>query len=142
MSQTETGGCLCNQVSYEFDRAQVVSAHHCHCRDCQKITGSGKATIIIVPTDGLHTQGDLKAYTVIGTDGAHVTRCFCPECGSQLISYAEELPTLRFVKAGTLEDSSWVTIDSSFWRCTAEPWSPVDTSAEAFEKNPPMEGLG
>ena len=42
----------------------------------------------------------------------------------------------RFVKAGTMDDSSWVTIDSSFWSSTAEPWSPVDTNSPVFEKNP------
>jgi len=141
MSIPETGGCLCAQFSYEFDRDQVMSAHHCHCKDCQKMTGSGKATIVMMPTTALRTRGNIKTYTVTGTDGAHVTRGFCPECGSQVISYLEELPNTRFVKAGTLTDSSWVTIASSFWSCTAEPWSPVDTTSEAFDKNPPLDGL-
>ena len=83
-------------------------------------------------------QGELKTYTVTGTDGAHVTRGFCPTCGCQTMSYVEEMPAIRFVKAGTLEDSSWVTIDSSYWSCSAQPWSPVDASLPAFEKNPTM----
>ena len=41
----ETGGCLCRKVRYKFDREKIVSAGHCHCKDCQKVTGSGKATI-------------------------------------------------------------------------------------------------
>lgn len=102
------------------------------------MTGSGKATIVMVPTEALESTGDLKSYTVTGTDGAHVTRGFCPDCGCQLISYVEEMPTTRFVKAGTLDDSSWVSIDSSFWSCSAEPWSPVDPTCQAFEKNPAM----
>ncbi|MEP5766088.1 MAG: GFA family protein [Halieaceae bacterium] len=137
MSKQTRGACLCGDFRYEFDREQVISAHHCHCKDCQAMTGSGKATIVMVPTDTLQTEGELKTYTVTGTDGSHVTRGFCPNCGSQLISYVEEMPVIRFVKAGTLEDSSWVTIDSSFWSCTAEPWSPVDAGCPAFEKNPP-----
>lgn len=142
MSNLETGGCLCAQYSYEFDRTQVLSAHHCHCRDCQKMTGSGKATIVMMPTEALKPTGDLKTYTVTGTDGSQVTRGFCPNCGSQVLSYVKELPNLRFVKAGTLADSSWVSIDSSFWSCTAEAWSPVDSAIQAFEKNPPLDDLG
>ena len=142
MSKQETGECLCGDVKYQFEREQVISAHHCHCKDCQKITGSGKATIVMIPTEALNTDGELKSFTVTGTDGAHVTREFCPNCGSPLVSYLEEIPAVRFIKAGTLTDSSWVTIDSSFWSCTAEPWSPIDTSSEAFEKNPPLDGLG
>ena len=102
------------------------------------MTGSGKATIIMVPTGALQTQGELKTYTVTGTDGSHVTRGFCPNCGSGVISYLEEMPDIRFVKAGTLDDSGWVKIDSSFWSSTAEPWSPVDPNCVAFEKNPVM----
>ena len=117
MTKFATGACLCGNSSYQLDREQVISAHHCHCKDCQKMTGSGKATIVMVPTEALETQGELKTYTVTGTDGAHVTRGFCPTCGCQTMSYVEEMPASRFVKAGTLEDSSWVTIDSSFWSC-------------------------
>ena len=142
MSSEEIGECLCGQLRCGFDRDAVVSAHHCHCKDCQKITGSGKATIIMVPTDALSMQGEYKTFTVTGTDGSHVTRGFCPTCGSQMISYVEELPSLRFIKAGTLSDSSWVRIDSSFWSDTAEAWSPVDASSQSFEKNPPMDALG
>jgi len=92
----------------------------------------------MVPTGALQTKGELKTYTVTGTDGSHVSRGFCPNCGSGVISYIEEMPDIRFVKAGTLEDSSWVKIDSSFWSSTAEPWSPVDPNCGAFEKNPVM----
>ncbi len=138
MTTMTTGGCLCGSFRYQFDREQAISAHHCHCKDCQKVTGSGKATIIMVPTQALSTEGEISTYTVTGTDGGHVTRGFCPSCGSQLISYLEEMPATRFVKAGTLDDGSWVVVDSSFWSCSAEPWSPVDSSSPAFEKNPRM----
>lgn len=138
MSDITTGKCLCGSYRYEFDRQQVLSAHHCHCKDCQRMTGSGKSTIVMVPTQALQAEGELKTYTVTGTDGAHVTRGFCPECGSQAVSYLEEMPETRFVKAGTLDDSSWVTVESSFWSCSAEPWSPVDSNCAAFDKNPSM----
>ncbi|WP_279243563.1 GFA family protein [Candidatus Litorirhabdus singularis] len=138
MENMATGGCLCGGYSYKFDQTQVISAHHCHCKDCQKMTGSGKATIIILPTALLESRGDIKFYTVTGTDGGHVSRGFCPECGCQMISYVEESPGLRFIKAGSLNDSSWVKIDSSFWSHSAEDWSPVDPRCPASEKNPEM----
>ena len=36
MTTTAEGRCLCGAYHYQFDREQVVSAHHCHCKDCQK----------------------------------------------------------------------------------------------------------
>ncbi len=136
MANPSSGRCLCGDFTYTLDRDQVISAHHCHCKDCQRMTGSGKATIVLAPLSALETSGELNSFTVTGTDGAHVTRSFCPRCGSQVLSHVEEMPEVRLVKAGTLDDASWVTVDSSFWSCSANPWSPVDESHPVFEKNP------
>jgi hypothetical protein len=138
MAEMVSGGCLCGAYTYRFDREKVLSASHCHCTDCQKSTGSGKATILFVPEADLSTTGDLKFYTVVGVDGGHVSRGFCPECGSPVISQVEEMPGVKFVKAGSLDDSSWVQINSSFWNETAQPWSPVDESQQSFPRNPVM----
>lgn len=137
MSNIETGGCLCGELTYQFDRDAVISAHHCHCKDCQRSTGSGKATLIMVPNDALESKGELKTYTVVGTAGAHVNRGFCPTCGCQVMSHIDEMPTLKIIKVGTLDDSSWIKIDSSFWGDSAEDWSPVDERAPSFAANPP-----
>ena len=61
----ETGGCLCGKIRYKFDREKIVSAGHCHCNDCQKITGSGKATIVFVPTENLEINDKYKIYSKI-----------------------------------------------------------------------------
>ena len=130
------GGCLCGRIRYEFDRNHVLSAGHCHCRDCQKATGSGKATIIFLPTDALKIDGEYKAYTVVGSEGSHVTRGFCVNCGCPIISYTEEDPGTRFIKAGSLDDPSWVVVQSSFWGASAHAWSPVDPQIPNFAGNP------
>ena len=131
-----TGSCLCGEVSYSFNESSAISAHHCHCKDCQKSTGSGKATIIMVPESSLQMKGEIKIYTVTGTDGSHVSRCFCESCGSPLISYIKEMQGIRLIKAGSLDDSSWLKIDSNFWSSTAREWSPVNESLLSFSKNP------
>jgi hypothetical protein len=60
----KTGSCLCGEVSYSFNESSVISAHHCHCKDCQKSTGSGKATIVMIPENALQMKGEIKIYTV------------------------------------------------------------------------------
>ena len=135
-AELEKGRCLCGKVSYLFNQSDAISAHHCHCKDCQKITGSGKATILLVPSNSLKIEGDLKFFTVSGTAGSSVSRGFCEECGSQLVSFVEENPEIKFIKVGSLDDSSWVTIASNFWSSTAYPWSPADESIQTFTHNP------
>lgn len=133
---TTTGHCLCGQYNYDFDTDAVVSAHHCHCSDCRRITGGGKATIIMLPRAAFHSSGELKRFQVIGSDGAHVNREFCPTCGSQILSHVEEVPEMVFIKAGGLDDSSWVQVKSSFWSDSAQSWDPCDTSAPSSPGNP------
>ncbi|MDA9643139.1 GFA family protein [bacterium] len=132
----ETGGCLCRKVRYKFDREKIVSAGHCHCKDCQKVTGSGKATIIFIPTESLMINDKYKIYSVVGTDGTNVHRGFCPSCGSPIISYVTEQPNLRFIKAGSLDDSTWVKTESSFWSTSACEWDPIDINLPSFPYNP------
>ena len=135
-NQIETGGGLCGNIKYKFNREDVVSAGHCHCKDCQKITGSGKATIVFIPTKSLEINNNYKVYSVIGHDGTNVHRGFCPNCGSPVISYVTEQPDLRFIKAGSLDDSSWINIESSFWGISANKWDPVNDNIPCFEQNP------
>ena len=43
---------------------------------------------------------------------------------------------INFIKAGSLDDSSWIEINSSFWNSSEQPWSPIDTSKPSFIRNP------
>ncbi len=131
-----TGSCLCKQVSYSFPMDAVVSAHHCHCKDCQKSTGSGKATIVLIIDKALKISGEIKYFSVIGSGGNKVSRGFCAACGSPLISSVEGYDGTKFIKAGSLDDSSWVKINSSFWSDSAMDWSPWDQSLDSYTQNP------
>ena len=69
-----------------------------------------------------------------------IRRGFCENCGSGVLSYAKELPLLKFVKAGTLEDSSWVKVDSVFFTKSANQWDMPADDVKCYEANPNMLG--
>jgi|TARA_B110000503_G_C6912008_1_gene315058 hypothetical protein len=135
----QNGSCLCGNVHYSFLQKNAISTHHCHCRDCQKSTGSGKATIVMIPDESLNLEGSLKFYTVTGTAGSHISRGFCDNCGSPVMSFIEENPGIKLIKAGTLDNSSWVSIASNFWGSSAAVWSPADEVIHTFTENPDFE---
>ena len=81
-------------------------------------------------------KGEPKYFESKGTSGSHVRRGFCSTCGSGILSYARELPHILFIKAGTLDDSSWVKIDSNFFTKSANDWNKPDESIKCFEGNP------
>tara|TARA_B100000745_G_scaffold150189_1_gene98183 strand:- start:331 stop:753 length:423 start_codon:yes stop_codon:yes gene_type:complete len=134
--ESESGGCLCGAVSYKFDKPNLISAHHCHCIDCQKSTGSGKATILMLPSKAIKMEGELKFHTTTTASGRSMNRGFCDECGSPVLGFIEEMPGMKFVRAGSLDDSSWLKIDSNFFSSSAHSWSPIDEDIPSFTHNP------
>jgi hypothetical protein len=135
--EVQPGGCLCGAVRFEIDRSTVISAHHCHCTDCQGSTGCAFATFCIVPDAGFRElEGEPRFYAVAGTSGGGVDRGFCADCGSPLFSRVSMAPGVRFVKAGALRDASWVEPVSSFWGASAQPWAAPQESIPCSEGNP------
>ena len=132
----ESGGCLCGAIKYEFDKSNLISAHHCHCIDCQKSTGSGKSTILMLPAQAILMDGELKFYTSPTSSGRNMSRGFCEECGSPVLSFIKEMQEVNFLKAGSLDDSSWLKIDSNFYSSSAHSWSPIDDDILSFTHNP------
>ena len=142
MDQQQTGRCQCGEITYSLKKDRVISGHHCHCKDCQRTTGSGKATILFISKKYVDLNGELKYFESKGSSGSHVRRGFCPNCGSGVLSYSKELPRILFVKAGTLDDSTWVKIDSNFFTKSANAWDSADESIKCFDGNPGlMSGL-
>jgi hypothetical protein len=91
---------------------------------------------MLLPKDELKISGELKFYTVTGSAGSHVTRGFCENCGSPILSFVEENADIRFIKLESLNDSSWVKAESNFWSSTANKWSPADEEIFSFTHNP------
>jgi hypothetical protein len=133
----KSGGCLCGAVRYAIDRGSVAGESHCHCRDCQRATGSAFATFCFVPDTGFRSEaGEAKGYTVGGSSGQGVSRYFCADCGSQLYSEVGVMPGVKFVKAGSLDDASWMSPQSAFWCDTAQPWITMPEGVTEIAKNP------
>jgi len=134
--ETVTGGCACGAIRFRFARGASPSAHHCHCRDCQRATGSAFATFCIVPEAAFSLEGEPRTWRVTAESGRGVERSFCGTCGSQLFSRVDVMPGLAFVKTGVMDDASWVEPASSFWAVSAQPWCPVRPDIPAHDRNP------
>ena len=104
-----TGGCLCGQVGYTAN-ADPVFVGVCHCTHCQKQTGTAFSVLVGIPKSATSIQGRLKTFHDTGDSGQPVDRNFCPECGSPIFSDVAVMPGLTFIKAGTLDDTSWSSL--------------------------------
>jgi hypothetical protein len=130
------GGCLCGNVRYETTQAPLMSAV-CHCTHCQKQSGSAFSTNVVVPASGFNvTASTLATFNDVGESGLSVKRHFCSHCGSPVYTELDANPGVAVLKAGTLDDPSWVRPQVHMWRCSAQPWVPVAEGAVCFEHNP------
>jgi len=133
------GSCLCGAVSYHCAVAPALSGN-CHCRDCQKASGSGYAPTFFVAEDAVSIAGEVKYYSHIADSGKRVWRGFCPTCGSQLFGKVEAMPGLLAIRAGTLDDPAQYHPDVDIYTSRAAPWDPIPDSATTFPEMPPRPG--
>lgn len=140
-TQTFTGQCLCGNIRFSgcVPPADAIAVH-CHCKDCQRATGSGFATVVAVPEATLKVHGEVAQFTVNGASGGKVSREFCRDCGSPLFTSAKLSPGLRFIKAGVLDDSSWVTPAMACWTDSREDWCLIDSALPSVKQNPDLAG--
>jgi hypothetical protein len=129
------GRCLCNAVTYEIDGDPVVVAH-CHCIDCQRLTGAGHATGAMFPAGAIRVQGAVSEYRLTSASGSEVTRTFCPTCGSPLFGQNTRMPGFMTVMAGTLDDPDSVAPQVVIFARSRRRWDAMDPALPTFETQP------
>ncbi len=100
---TVEGGCYCGAVRYKAEGDAVFSAQ-CHCRECQYLTGGSPNMFMAVPKSGFeYTQGEPSAFTRTDIENP-VTREFCGNCGTHLLTRANAMPDAVILKVGSMDD--------------------------------------
>jgi hypothetical protein len=132
-----TGRCLCGGVTYSVD-AEPVWQGVCHCSNCQRQTASAFSPIVGVPSEALAVEGDTLASFKTASEGYQSTteRRFCSACGSPIFSTIESMPGMAFLKAGTLDDTSWFEPVAEIWTRSAQSWAPEIENVARFERIP------
>jgi hypothetical protein len=130
-----TGGCLCGRVRYTAAGEPAFSGI-CHCRNCQRFTGSAFETTIGFPTSSVSVQGDLKTYDEISDAGRAVHRRFCPNCGSGVIAEADAFPGMTIFLAGSLDDPTAYKPTMELYCSSAQPWFHAGGERTQFAKMP------
>lgn len=128
-----TGGCACGAVRYQCN-VEPVMAINCHCRDCQRGSGSAYASGIFVPADSVtFTKGTPKYYRSVADSGQGVGRGFCAECGSPIAATQDAFPVL-ILYAASLDDPSWHRPTMHIFTASAQPWDHMDPSLPRYAR--------
>ena len=127
------GGCLCGKVRYSAE-AEAVLVAVCHCRNCQRASGTAFSVAVAIPKQTLAVQGALKTFNDRADSGRTVYRRFCPECGSSVIDEAEARPDVVGIAVGTLDDPSWIKPTIEVFCDRAHPWVTLGGERRRFSR--------
>lgn len=120
----QQGGCLCGAVRYAL-KASPLLAYVCHCHDCQTRTGAAFTLTLVIRTADLGITGAVDTAVWVSQSGRSVEHSFCPECRVPVFSRAPGAPEFMSLRAGTLDDASWVIPISQSFVESAIPWAVI-----------------
>jgi len=113
-----------------------LSSATCHCKNCQKQTGTAFSVVIGVPKSAISIEGPIKTFHDTGDSGQRVDRNFCSECGSPIFSDVAVMQDIVFIKAGTLDDTTWLDPKMHVYCDSAQNWTPIPEGSQQFGKMP------
>ncbi len=127
------GGCACGAIRYRLVSPPMF-VHCCHCRDCQRQTGSAFVLNALIETDRIALLADTPHPSSVPTDSGRPHRIFrCPTCQTAVWSEYGGIATLRFVRVGTLDNPAWLPPDVHIYIRSKLPWVTLPAGVLAFE---------
>ena len=128
-----TGGCLCGQVRYSAN-ADPAFVGVCHCKHCQKQTGTAFSVIVGIPKSALSVQGQLKAFHDTGESGQAVDRNFCPECGSPIFTRCRSSAEHRVHQGWNVRRHGLAGSQRHIYCDSKEQWTLMPEGSQVFAR--------
>ena len=130
------GGCYCGAVRYTAEGDPLFKGQ-CHCRECQYFTGGHANLVMGMPAAGFTwTKGKTKGFKRADLERG-VTREFCPECGTHLVTRTQALADVALIKVGTLDDPKvFGAPQMVIFTIDKQPFHHVPDGVPVFERVP------
>ena len=130
---TSEGGCDCRGIRYRMIGTPLF-VHCCHCRWCQRETGTAFALNAMIEADRvqlLHGEPDRVQTPSNSGKGQFISRC--PTCRLALWSnYAGAGQAVRFVRVGTLDEPDRWPPDIHIFTSSKQPWVVLPSGVPAI----------
>jgi hypothetical protein len=118
-----SGGCDCGTLRYRLLTAPLF-VHCCHCRWCQRESGSAFALNAMIEADRVELLGgqpEMIENPSASGKGQQFARC--PHCRIAVWShYAGAGPSIAFVRVGTLDEPDRLPPDIHIFTSSRQPW--------------------
>jgi hypothetical protein len=127
------GHCDCNVMRYRLTSAPLF-VHCCHCRWCQRETGTAFALNALIESDRvIHLATEPEIIRTPSNSGSGQRIARCPTCKIALWSnYGGAGDKIRFIRVGTLDDPDLCPPDIHIFTMSKQPWVILPQSTPAF----------
>ena len=125
------GSCVCGDIEYQVS-GEFEDVSFCHCSTCRKVSGSAFASYGSIPMDSLKwTKGKakLREYKL----SAKVTKFFCPNCASTLVTHHSAESDWYHVSLGCLDGSPSITPRYHQYVGSKPVWSIISDSLDQYD---------
>jgi hypothetical protein len=123
-------------VRYRLEGDPITLAV-CHCSECQRQSGSAFGMSLVVKSEAFELlAGAPRKFTRSSDSGRRLHCFFCPDCGNRIYHEREGSRGTVNVKAGTLDDRSWLVPAVHVWTAEKQPWVRIDEGTPCFEGQP------
>ena len=133
MTDALEGGCAYGRLRYRL-ASKPMFVHCCHCRDCQRQTGSAFVLNALIETDRVQRlSGEPEAVPVPTESGRPHVIHRCAACHVAVWSHYGGVLPLSFVRVGTLDEPSALPPDVHIYTRSKLPWVALPADVPAFE---------
>jgi hypothetical protein len=134
VADTFEGGCSCGAIRYRLVSPPMF-VHCCHCRDCQRQTGSAFVLNALIETDRIALLAGKPVPVAVPTDSGRPHDIYrCPNCQIAVWSDYGRRAALRFVRVGTLDEPAEMPPDIHIYTRSKLPWVTLPAGVPAFEE--------
>jgi hypothetical protein len=131
-----TGGCQCGKVRYAL-KAPPTTLYCCHCTECQRQSSSAFGQSMRVRLEDVEVTGEMARFTREKTASGSALVCdFCPSCGVRLFHRREAYGADVSLKAGSLDDTSWLVPAGHIWTGSKQKWVAIDGGELSYAGQP------
>jgi len=132
MTAAREGGCACGAVRYRL-ASEPMFVHCCHCRNCQRQTGSAFVVNLVIEADRVEVLEGMPERVDAPRDRGTAQRIYrCPRCQVAVFSeYSRR--ELWFVRGGTLDDPGAITPDVHIFTRSKVGWVVLPEGTPAFD---------
>jgi len=120
-----TTHCDCGAITLQA-KGRVISMFQCACDNCQRVSGSGHSSVVLLPADAISLTGATKSHARPADSGATFTRHFCSECGTTVYAQSSRAPAFCILPVGLFSgQNDWFMPNQLIFNRSHRAWDLV-----------------